>query len=60
MVQTYLEYCTQFWLSYLKKDTAELEKVPEMATVMIKGLESLSYEERLKSQLGITVKSSGL
>lgn len=46
------EYCVQFWSSQISKDTDRLGKVQRKATTMIKGLENLPYQERLK-ELGL-------
>ena len=52
LVKPQLEYCIQAWGLQYRKDVELLERVWKRATKMIKGLEHLSYEERLK-ELGL-------
>ena len=49
LVRPLVEYCSEVWLPYKKKDIIEIEQIQRSYTAKISGMTQLNYYERLKA-----------
>jgi len=60
VVKTHLESCIQLWSPQHRKDMDLLERVWRRATKMVRGLEHLFYDKRLRELKLLTLKNRRL
>ena len=56
VMRPHLEYCVQAWDLQYRKDVELLEWVQRRATKMIRDLEHLSYKERLRELVLVSME----
>ena len=60
LLRPQLEQCFPFWSPYFRKDTDNVERIQRGATGMIRGLENVTYNERLKELDLFSLEKGGL